>query len=64
MKDNFEGEISKMLAGFDNTIKFRGVSFPKASPNETLTLFKRKECYRNISINTEMFNKLEQLQQS
>lgn len=52
MKDIIENEITKMLSGFDNTIKFRGVSFPKANPNQALTLFKRKECYRNISINT------------
>lgn len=52
MKDNIEGEITKMLAGFDSTIKFRGVSFPKSSPNEALTLFKKKECYRGLSIST------------
>ncbi len=58
MKELVEGEITKMLTGFDSSIKFRGVSFPKSTPNEALGLFKRKECYRYISLNTELFTKL------
>ena len=33
MKDIVEGEIAQLLSGFDNSIKFRGVYFPKSSGN-------------------------------
>jgi hypothetical protein len=56
MKDYIENEITSMLSKFDSNIRFKGVSFPKIT-NE-VGLFKKKEQYKNMNINTELFSKL------
>jgi hypothetical protein len=60
MKDMVEAEVSKMLTGFDSSIKFKGVSFARLSGSEAIGLFKKKEHYRNLSLNTDLFSKFEE----
>jgi hypothetical protein len=59
MKDMVEAEVSKMLTGFDSSIKFKGVSFARLSGSEAIGLFKKKEHYRNLSLNTDLFSKFD-----
>ncbi len=59
MKDMIEAELGKLLSGFDSSIKFKGVSFVRSAGADTIGLFKKKEHYRNLSLNSDLFGKFE-----
>lgn len=59
MKDMVESELGKLLSGFDSSIKFKGVSFVRSAGVDAIGLFKKKEHYRNLSLNTDLFGKFE-----
>lgn len=49
-----------MLSGFDSSIKFKGVSFVRSAGADAIGLFKKKEHYRNLSLNTDLFIKFDE----